>query len=461
MVKFRCTEIGLFMLNKSYNKGIIGLNYVSLIFGLISLDKGDSALIIDDQELPFSNKWYLNIGYLERSLLILLGEKYNIEPLRNLDNYLKDQSTVLCLNEKIIELVNSPFSNIKEIARKIPSCFSKVYLDNLSQVNPEVFDQDFLDYLDKVCVKAFKHLDLGEADLLFDEHKGLELENVMSSFIEFFEGNTDLTKQIHYILQVMYQTVFSSGYLDLESHYLLLSLLSPRYEVNNLKLKEDLLVDYRIAGGDIKFTTVKDWGVEEKCLKYLLLDSIDGLIKVDHTYFFSQINHHLPFEIQTGKTQFKSIEIKCMLDHKFIKLYENKRIIFSKKSRMGSDFPYWEFSIDEQGLLSGLYSYADYTGTKPSFYYHHAVEDIYNSITSMLPGLVKADWVSRVKLSPGQDSWVEFAASDKQSLSPVNSLQTDFIYSKANRKPIECLHQCGPDRGKSLGFFSYLMDVFS
>jgi hypothetical protein len=449
------------MLNKNYSKGIVGLNYVSLTYGLIALEKGHSALIVDDQRLPFSNKWYLNIGYLERSILIRIGEKYNIDPLKNLDNYLGDKNTVLCLNKIIIELVDSPFSNIKEIARKIPECFSGVYLDKLKLISPDVFDADFFEYLDQVCENAFEKLENNNLKDLFDAHKGLEFSAVMESFIEFFEKNTDITKHIHYILQVMYQTVFSSAHLKIESEYLLMSLLSPRFEVNESKLKEDLLFEYRKTGGDIKVTSVKDWGIEDNKLKYILLDSIDGLIKLDNCHFFSQINHHLPFDVQSAKTQFKSIKINCMLDHKFISLYESKRIIFSNKSRMGSDFPYWEVSIDSTGLLTGLYSYADYTGTKPSFYYHHAVEDIYVSLKAMLPGLLKADWVSRVKLEQGQDNWLEFSAGDKHKLYPSKNDSFENVYDKDSGKVIDSLYQCGPNRSKSLGFYSYLLDVFS
>jgi hypothetical protein len=449
------------MLNKYYNKGIVGLNYVSLTYGLIAMKHGHTSLIVDDERLPFSNKWYLNIGYLERSILIRIGEKYDINPLKNLDNYLEDKNTVLCLNKIIIELVDSPFSNIKEIGRKIPECFSDVYLNKLNLISPDVFDADFFEFLDQVSESAFEKIESNNIKDLFNAHKGLEFTAVMESFISFFEKNTDITKQIHYILQVMYQTVFSSAHLKIESEYLLMSLLSPRFEVNEAKLKEDLLFDYRKTGGDIKVTSIKDWGIEDKKLKYILLYSIDGLIKLDKCHFFSQVTHHLPFDVLSAKTQFKSIKLECMLDHKFVSLYEGKRIIFSNRSRMGSDFPYWEISIDDTGLLTGLYSYADYTGTKPSFYYHHAVEDIYISLKAMLPGLLKADWVSRVKLEQGEDNWFEFSASEKSTLYPGKNQNFEHVFDKDDGSVIDSLYQCGPNRSKSLGFYSYLLDVFS
>ena len=449
------------MLNKKYNKGIIGLNYVSLAYGLVACKQGNSALIIDDQKLSFSNNWYRNLGYLERSLLLYIGDKYDIEPLKNIDNYITDQNIVLCLNNKQIELVNSPYSNIKEVARKLPDSFSEVYKSKLREINAEDFDREFFNFLDSVCEKAYEKQELGKLSELFLTEPGKNLSDVFTSFKQYLQLDSDISKQLHFILQVMYQTVFSSSKLEVESEFLLLSLLSPRYEIVEDKLKEDLLFEYRKTGGDIKSTNVKDWGIEDNQLKYILLNTIDGLIELDRGYFFSHLNHLVPFETQKAKTDFKSINLECVVDHKYVSLYKGKRFIFSTTERMGSDFPYWEFAIDTNGLLKGIYSYADYTGTKSSFYYHHAIDDIFNSLKTMLPGLVRADWVSRVKLFEGKDTWFEFSPDNKKLLVPKNKNDFKYIYDKETNASIKSLYQCGPARAKSLGFYSYLLDVFS
>lgn len=449
------------MLRKSYKNGIIGLNYISLVYGIISLKSAQSTVLIDDNDLAFANKWYLNIGHTERAVLLNLGEKHNIQCLKNLDNYLKDKNTVLYLNEKMVELSNSPYANIKEIARKFPECFSEVYQKRLVEVNHEVFDSDYFNFLDTIAKKSFDLFSEKNLDESFNHSKNLELTEVFQSFLNFLGQDHLVTKQLHYVLQVMFQTVFSSGKNELETKYLLTSLISPRYEVDFKTLEEDLVFEYRKHGGDMKNTSIKDWGITDNKLNYLLLDAIDGIVKVENTSYFGQSSESLPFQSKDKGTQFLSINLKGYVDHEFVTLFKGKRIVFSQEKRMGSDFPYWEVSINESGLLEGVYSFADYQGTKPSFYYHHALEDLFNSLEMMLPGLVKADWISRAKLIKGKDIWFEFRPSEKDSLHPHSSRGFANFYDMDKGHRLSGIEHCGPNRSKSLGLYAYLLDIFS
>lgn len=449
------------MLRKSYNHGIIGLNYISLVYGIISLKGGDSSVLIDDNELAFANKWYLNIGHTERAVLLKLGKQYDISCLKNFDNYLSEKNTVLYLNEKMIELSNSPYANIKEIARKFPECFSEVYQKRLIDVNHEVFDNDFFEFLDSNAGKSFELFDQKNLDESFDHSKHLELSEVFESFLNFLEEDKLVTKQLHYVLQVMFQTVFSAGKNELETKYLLTSLISPRYEIDYKALQEDLIFEYRKHGGDMRNTSIRDWGISDNKLNYILLDAIDGIVKVENTFYFGQAKESLPFKSHEMGTQFLSISLKGFVDHEFVTLFRNKRIVFSQEKRMGSDFPYWEVSINDDGLLEGVYSFADYQGTKPSFYYHHALEDLFQSLEMMLPGFVKADWISRAKLIKGNDIWFEFRPSEKADLHPHSKKDFAHFYNNETKHKLAGIEHCGPNRAKSLGLYSYLLDIFS
>jgi hypothetical protein len=449
------------MLRKSYSHGIIGLNYISLVYGIISLKNGDSCVLIDDSELAFANKWYLNIGYTERAVLLKLGDQYDISCLKNLDNYLTEKNTVLYLNEKMIELSNSPYANIKEIARKFPECFSEVYQKRLIDVSHEVFDNDFFEFLDEIANSSsslFANKKLNES---FNHSKNLELTEVFESFLNFLDEDKLVTKQLHYVLQVMFQTVFSAGKNELETKYLLTSLLSPRYEIDYKSLQEDLIFEYRKYGGDMRNTSIRDWGITDNKLKFILLDAIDGIVKVENTFYFGQAKESLPFKSREGGTQFLSISLKGYVDHEFVALFRNKRIVFSQEKRMGSDFPYWEISINEDGLLEGVYSFADYQGTKPSFYYHHALEDLFQSLEMMLPGFIKADWISRAKMVKGNDVWFEFKPDHKADLHPHSKKDFAHFYNIETKQKLDGIEQCGPNRAKSLGLYSYLLDIFS
>ena len=241
--------------------------------------------------------------------------------------------------------------------------------------------------------------------------------------------------------------------------------LDSRNEVDEENLSAELLYEYRLLGGDLKTAGIDNWGIKDNRLEFIQLDSIDGNVHVDETYFFGQDNYRLPFESLPTSVVFKSIKVECLLEHDFIGYFKGKRIVFAPQNRMGSDFPFWELEIDERGQLHAVYSYSDFQGTKPSFYYPSALDDIYNSLKEILPGLKRSDWISRARLSEGEDIWYKHGPGSKSSLSP-ESLKSVQGFKQMRMKDLpkvnlEGLHYCGPGRARSLGLFSYLLDVFS
>lgn len=452
------------MLKSQYSRNIVGQNYIALIQGILSLKSNHSTLLINDSNSVFANQWYLNIGYCERAILSQLGVELSIDALTDIDSYLVEQNTLLYLNQKLLEMGGSPYINIKEIARKIPECFSDIFIEKLDDLDPQIFDQKFFELLDHMAKNSLDNEEFKLSEL-FSNLDHQELQVCLDGFKKFVESDSLIAKQIHFVNQVLFQTVFSSGFQDLESSYLFLSLISPRYKIDEASLCEELLYEYRLLGGDLKTANIDAWGIKNQKLEYVQLNSIDGNVKVEKTYFFGQDSHLLPFESRIEKVVFKSIYLSCQLEHDFIEYFKHKRIVFAPQNRMGSDFPFWEITINESGELFAIYSYADYQGTKPSFYYPQALDDIYGSLKTILPGVVKSDWVSRSQLVAGDDIWFEFESSYKNKLSPSNAKS----YPMFNRLKIkgdkdvllDGIEHCGPGRGRSLGLFSYLLDVFS
>jgi hypothetical protein len=449
------------VLQKSYNKAIIGFNYLSLAFSIISLKRDESVLLIDEPDIVFANKWFLNLGLLEVNLIKSIGETYEIAPLSNLDKYLTTKNTIINFDDTMIELSDSPYANVREFARKLPMTFNDVYQDFLLNIDPESFDKDLFLYLEKIvkgCLENFKNEKLSEAFNVFSGH---ELEQLVKKFTEYLASDELENKQVHFILQVLNQSIFSSSKSDFESQFLLLSSLSPRYEVNESALMNDLIFEFRKMGGDLKKCQIKDWGIAKNELDYLLLNSLDGVIKVSNTYIFGNFSDQYPFYSDQEKNKYLSIELSGFIDHKFLEQFKSKRIVFSQKERMGGDFPYWEVSINNSGKITGTYCYADYQGSKDTFYYTHCIEDLYNSLAELLPGLKRADFISSVKLTPGRDTWYNVENQKPNNLKPSNLKPLSRLYLNSNKKKIEGIELCSTLRSRSLGLYSYLLDLFT
>lgn len=443
------------MLKSRYIDTIVGKNYLSLIYGILKITKNKSeVLIIDEPDALMGNHWYKNIGEIEKQVFEKIGRKYHLQSIQKMDNYLTPINTIILLNDKMIELGSSPFANIREISRKLPECFPKELLFRLNDIGPEIFD--------KKCSEFFKSM----ADKVFvnQDRKGfsfssVDLISIFDEFLSFINQPGLLTEQVHYVLQVLFQTFFSNTKNDNESRYLLTSILSPRYKVDEQGLLDELQFEFRNHGGDIISTSIIDWEIYDSKLKYIMLNSLDGVIGFDNLFMFCRVSKKVPFVRKDSQMEFNSIHLRCPIDHDILNFYKNKRILFSKVDRIGTDFPHFEITIDNDGVLNGTFSYANYTGTKSSFYYKKVAEDIFINLNQILPGLEKDDWAHQISFSDGGDFWTENLSSIASRT--ITDKRNDLLFSTDNNKVISNLYYCGPNRTKLMGLYSYTWDLLN
>ena len=449
------------MLNKSYSSCIVGKNFLSLIHGIKELKGQKTCCLLDDESLFYADQWIHNLGRLEVLALKTIGDKYQIKQLTHIEDYLSPKSTILHLNHKVIEFGPSPYFNIKELGRKLPDALGAFFRDELKNINPEEFDLVFLNMLETYNQNLWEKKNYKNAASYLSSLKENETKNVYLEFINFIRSSTHVSKQLHYVLQMMFQIVFSAGQNSLETQYLLSSVLAPRYELKYKKLEQDLSDEFIKLNGAIRKTSIKDFGVTEDGLQFLLLSSIDGVVKVNKTFFYGQMNEtSYPFSSHKHGTRFLSIKLESSIEHELVHHFVGKRIVFSHEKRMGSDFPFWEIDLTREGKMTGVFAYADYQGTKASFYYHHALEDLYESLDVIFPGIDRSDWFATTKLSVSSDIWLEVDQFFKKQYHPDSNHDLDKFYGQLDGKKILQFANCGPERSKSLGLYGQLVDIF-
>lgn len=439
------------MLDKNYDNVHLGLNYISLILGIIEQENGRKNLIISNKHFSKTSNWLTNLGELDVKVLNGIGKKFGIYPLENIFEYIQESNTILYLNERCVELSHSPYLNIKELMRKFPKNFLDVFTDFFDKHNEAEFNEEFDQFLIKVSdtnSKSFISETLKESEF----PKIVALIKLYESYLSF---DDEFIKQFNHVLQVMFQAKFTPNISEENSIYLFLALISKRYRVDIDKFREELLFHYKKLGGDIKDTQINDWGIDKNQLKYLTLDSIDGAIELQNAYFYGMVTDIFPFDAKVEGDQYLSINFECYIDNNFTEFYQDKRLVFSTDSRIGSDFPYWELSFKENKVY-GSYAYIEKQGSKPSFYFHQTVEDIYQSLKTLLPGLLKADWVTRVKLEQGEDVWFE---TPKGLDTKVYSDKVK-LYDRQSGHHIKGISHLGAKSSGSMGLYSYLLDCY-
>lgn len=444
-------------LSNSYHQIIVGKSYVSLIFAILQKAKSNvDNLVLDDERFEIGDKWNNYIGELEKKAITALGERHGISCLEKIDQFIEPSNTMIFLNDKMIELGASPFSNIKELARKLPECFSASFIDGISKIDPEKFDQEVDIFYQSVLDNVFG-VRKGDSSR-FPASESELLEPLFKRFMEHLKSDKAITKQLHYILQALYQTILSNMLSQDEIRYLLASILSPRYRVDTERLEDELTFVYKTMGGHTKKARAQEFEIYKNKLEYVLLDSYEGIVRTDQVFLFGHFGKSVPFDYEPGETIYKSIRARCPIEHKFAPRFINKRILFSLSDRMGTDFPHWEVCIDDSNMMNATYVYADYEGSKSSFFHRNASEDLLKSLKSLFPGMNVNDWNSQVQFSEGEDVWLD---NSTESLNPrrlkIDSLLGSEVLFQGSK--VKKVSYCGPLRARFLGYFGYILNI--
>ncbi len=440
------------MLNSKYDCVIWGKSYLSVIFALSQIiKKNKSVLIIDDSDAQMGELWCSNIGEVEKYSLSRIGAQIDIQPLQKIDNYIRPLSTIVQLNEKMIELGQSPYANIRELSRKLPECFPLSMLKTIEKYGEQKFNEDFF----KFCSDMSENIFIEGSKNFKTTSSSIKI--IFEVFLSFIKSSSEASEQFYYTLQALYQTFHSNLKEENSLCYLLCSVLSPRYELDSSALLNDLLFDFKSLGGDVTESSVEEYNVYKNEMKFLKLASLDGIIEFNSLNIFSRLERKMPFKHKRDHLCFDSIVLNSRVEHEIIKFYEDKRIIVCEKDRLGTDFPHFEYQILSSGHIKGVYSYANELGTKPNFYYKKVVEEIFASLNNLLPGINKEKFISEASFKPGDDFWNRLPSSFKREFSKKASYND--LYTADTESKIHNLNYFGPFRTQSLGLYSYLWDL--
>lgn len=440
------------MLKKNYDNVYLGLNYISLIMGIIKQEQGNSGLIIDHPQYSQTSNWLLNIGLVDKYILEGHGKNNGIYPLENLDQYLRKVNGLIYFNDKCVELSSSPYLNLKELTRKFPSEFLELFYPFIEKYNETEFNAQFSDFFKQLVYKnQFKEIE----DVLKEENLPI-IRDFLNTYKKFLSTDIEFIKQLNHIIQMMYQVKFSANINRNDSLFLFLLLISPRFLIKRDEFTQELTFHFKKLGGDLKNTSISALGEDENYLRYMTLNSLDGAIELKEAFFFGTVDDQFFLEPRFKGSKYKSIHFECPIDNDYAAFYQDKRIVFSENNRIGSDFPYWELRFEEKSI-KGAYAYNEKQGSKASFYYPQLIEDVYQSLRKLLPGLIKADWVARVRLTQGEDVWFE----GPKVLDKHDSKEKKKLYKKSNGAYLAGINHFGPICSGPRGLYSYLFDTLN
>jgi hypothetical protein len=456
------------MLKSEYDSVIVGKNYLSFILSLFQLKDNKSVLLVDDERVIYGENWHKNIGEIEKNFLQLIGIEYNIKPLKEINEYLEVSPYYLCLNHKLIKLGHSAFENIKELMRKFPECFSSKRHKIFEKDNEKDFNRSAEVFFYNLAENAFRLRKTQSFDeSVLDKSMDNLFKNLFSDFLTNYTTKPEAKetfRQLLFCLQGKFQSLFTDSYSNTEMKFLLAQAISPRYQLNEAKLNQDLEQCLIESKGVKKNTTIQYWQFYQKKLTSILLSSYEGVIHPNTTHFIGNFHSGMPFITQKDYRVFTDLILDVEYPQEVFNGYVGKKIMFNSFDRLGSDYPLWEAQIINKQKARVRYLYPMESGSKPEFFKEQAQKDIFFSFTKMFPRFKGQMAQDTTKVSQGFDLWSEaFSYSggkrNKKNFESLFQNKGLKILDNEGKDEVKAFEYWGPMQMHPLGLFSFLMDM--
>jgi hypothetical protein len=351
---------------------LLGKNYVSLLISFALFERNKKVYLIDEhQKFPEEAKY---LRGFERVMLKTWGLDCQIPSLLDLEGYLAPSPYRIVFDGRHLNLGNSPSQNFNEILRKNPEFFSSEPLKN--ENSRKKFDKKFNNFSDQFGIKFFRFID----------HKNFNMESVwplmpqeLRDIFADFKINTK-KPELRFLLcffRGVFQNQFSADSSDFSLLFILLFLLSPRFELNRKKFEDDLLKHFSRKGGEI--IPGKEMAFQTKGSNIEKLTSPSEESKTIEKLYITCGEFGEVSMIPNHSKCYTSIKIHLNL--KISDLFKQEFLV-SNTHRIGGDYPLTKIKFEKEGIFGEvLIPYL--AGSKVSFDEEKTLEILLNDIQSI------------------------------------------------------------------------------
>ena len=326
---------------------------------------GLRVAVLEDERLSFGPFYSECLWGLERSFLLHWAGANHVPTLLSLDKYLTPKPWTLLWESRHLRLGRSPHENFLEIMRKVPMLFgakaasaapSKLYQSIISEAGGvEGFNESFRGAIERLGHSLFSYGNLATLDdqaLL--SHTPQFLKTLYESFLQAMTHENSRQadwqqKTLLYLCRALFHQKFSLNASRVELFLLFIGLLCEHYELDAGRLCQDLKSDYLKLNGESRQTQVTSIKKEPRAPWCLELSTFEGWILPSKIFLFGGDLRHYPLRVKSKRELSIGIEFKWKLRHSIETSLNGERLISSRVSRMGTNFPLWfgEIKDDE------------------------------------------------------------------------------------------------------------------
>lgn len=444
------------MLKNRYDELLIGLNLSSLIRSLVSSQRRNSVLLIDDPRFrvqPFSS---LFLSELEIRAILRIGDSFDIPELVDIRSFLTPAEVHLNFGPKKLILGKGALSNLREVLRKFPELVSETELKEVLSSSDEEFDQYFQEELQRYETSLFEASRKGKS-LRFELQGPSWLKSFYKNFQDFlnqdYSQSKDLLgKSFLHLLGLMCEEKLKVRLEPQDIPFYFFRLLSPVYRLQDLFITTQLKRRLNLNGGDFKSSPVQYWQLDDNRFENLLLSSFEGVISAKRVLFFSHVPQEVPFSIQSSFEIYREIDI--LPQKRPVSPYPaNKLSFMTKLDDLGSAHPYRTLVEHDEGPQCYNWPYPELPGSKPEFY-RRECEKSFRSDALIQPFVMKEPLFQE-----GVGVCLDMRKSPDLRKSPAQVLGRLSLEFTSQNNPIQGFEYWGPFRYRSLGFLALCYGV--
>jgi hypothetical protein len=457
------------MLEKHIDQALIGKSYLSLLLSMNLLEKGEKVILLDDERMKFGDLYTNQLCHMEKSFLEAWGKEAKIEPLINIERYLKKKPLTFILDNTRIRLGEGPLRNYRELARKFPHCF-EINKTNLftGPLESDDFDSEVLALAERIGQMAYKF-------------KGRQVFNLSSQmihapqdfkdlFVLFVTGIFDDTyvqeenswslRTFLYVTRGLFQKKLSITGNDVQLFHLFLSLLSPFYELDHKALTEDLTKVFIEKGGQFKKTQVREWKFYKDKPWSLELASYEGIIHPKNISLLGGLPKAMPIKLHPPLRSYTCLEVDWDIESSDDFGEIGERILYSSLNKIGTARPLWLATLSKNKIEFKIFV-AREDGMKIAFIEKDIREMLINDLQTIFPQFNAK--ISKEEMNFGKEVWIEEADNVKfKKQSQLNKGREISILDASTPTDHRSLKQMtyfGPYKDAPLGLFSTMLEI--
>ena len=435
------------MLDKHYDLAMVGKNYLSLLYSMEFSDWGKSALVIDDNRLEYGHIYSGILSEMDVNFLETWGEDKGIGPLANVRSYLSKRSVTFSVDKQRVRLGGSPFQNYMELLRKFPLLFGMEKIDWHTISNEHEFNELYFSFCRRMSQNCFR----------FRSPQNLNLQSftalcpkVIIDCFEHFKENLDQNRKLE-LIPLHQKTFFylSRGFIqkklsmrgnEMELFHLLMSLLSPCYELNEHDLSTHLESVFKRRGGVCKTTTVREWLFDQSNPWSLELSSFEGIIHPKRIALMGGRPESMPIVVQSKSKIFRSIDVIIPVNEDFNQYFGEDYFAFTESTRIGGRYPFWAIRKESNHYKITLFTLVS-KGMKIEFSENQVVE-ILNHDFSLILG--KSIMLDLDKIEFGREICVEDNKNEDRLFSQFRKISILDNSRPGSDEKLKNVHYFGP-----------------